>query len=331
MGSCPEFFGVHQGPLTSFADCPRGRDRASWPEVTFHMGAVAMCPCYGLCGRVCAGVGVSGTTHPGHPWGRVPCAPSPEWLSGIPPGVRQHRPLPSSPCPFLLPRAEAIGTCSSHGTADVGDVPCLPGGDTRDRWCGNAGRNYRGWRQGGRAWSGGRAGSVSPCPKALSLPWPALSMCRCPQMNARLCGIQLAPKHPNNDRSRCQDCWPRAASSAARMPAGARRLFIPGGTGLPRGDRPTCGSGIAALYSGGSAGLGLSTATGVRRGDGAVSPHGARPLMPWGFASPRGAPTAARTLDLGILRFRSARSGFAAAVELVHQCATYDSQLQSPG
>lgn len=197
MGSCPEFFGVHQGPLTSFADCPRGRDRASWPEVTFHMGAVATCPCCGLRGRVCAGVGVSGTTHPGHPWGRVPCVPSPERLSGIPPGVRQHRPLPSSPCPFLLPRAEAIGTCSSHGTADVGDVPCLPGGDTRDRWCGNAGRNYRGWRQGGRAWSGGRAGSVSPCPKALSLPRPALGMCRCPQMNARLCGIQLAPKHPN--------------------------------------------------------------------------------------------------------------------------------------
>lgn len=61
-----------------------------------------------------------------------------------------------------------------------------------------------------------------------------------------------------------------------------------------------------------------------------MSPHGVHPLVPWGFASPRGDPAAARTPDLGILRFRSARSGFA-AMELVHQCATFGTQLQGMG
>lgn len=62
-----------------------------------------------------------------------------------------------------------------------------------------------------------------------------------------------------------------------------------------------------------------------------MSPCGVRALVSWGFASPHGDPIAARTPDLGILRFRSARSGFAAAMELVHQCATFDSQLQGMG
>lgn len=62
---------------------------------------------------------------------------------------------------------------------------------------------------------------------------------------------------------------------------------------------------------------------------GLCPPVGCVPLCPG--ASPHGDPTAARTPDLGILRFRSARSGFAAAMELVHQCATFDSQLQGMG
>lgn len=57
------------------------------------MGVVATCPCYGLC-SLCAGLGVSGTTHPGHPWGRTP-APHPcsvEFLLEL--GSIAHFPVP---------------------------------------------------------------------------------------------------------------------------------------------------------------------------------------------------------------------------------------------
>lgn len=86
------------------------------------MGAVATCPCYGLC-SVRAGLGVSGTTHPGHPRGRTP-APRPgsvEFLLELASVAHCLFPRAPSSCPEPMPSGRV------PATAQLMPVTSLPG------------------------------------------------------------------------------------------------------------------------------------------------------------------------------------------------------------